>query len=378
MKRTVAAIILLVLLVSACSAIAEDWTCPKCGRINTGNFCPDCGTEKPAWTCLNCGRENFSAFCENCGAAKPGEDTYETPVESDEVSDTVAELNRMVQNGEISISGLLTMLQLTGTENVRFDGSSMEDTIENGEITVVSMLEYGSIWFSGTNQPANVVQEAPRVTYGLPGMLDIVLCRYPARGEVVFIKRIVGLPGDTVELREGFLYINGQQVEAEKELINPEYRVKHMSDGYSFGPYYIPKKGDSFIVTTDQDNKATYWINGEKWERKMTCLIANDDEGNPVKIYNRKVDAQSRSAQMETTEVVISYKGEIMKPDEWVKAFPDMIGKELIVGEDYYFIMGDHRNNSNDSRNFGVLEKSAILGHVERVIYPFNKAREIK
>ena len=97
-----------------------------------------------------------------------------------------------------------------------------------------------------------------------------------------------------------------------------------------------------------------------------------------MKIYNRKVDAQSRSVVMEETEVVISYKGKILKPEEWVEAFPDMIGKELTVSEDYYFVMGDHRNNSNDSRFVGALERSAILGHVERVVFPFNSAREIR
>ena len=36
-----------------------------------------------------------------------------------------------------------------------------------------------------------------------------MICRYPARGAVNFVKRLVGMPGDTVELREGYLYLNG-------------------------------------------------------------------------------------------------------------------------------------------------------------------------
>ena len=49
------------------------WTCPKCGKTASGNFCPECGTPKPAddtWTC-SCGTVNKGKFCSNCGAKKP-------------------------------------------------------------------------------------------------------------------------------------------------------------------------------------------------------------------------------------------------------------------------------------------------------------------
>lgn len=49
------------------------WTCPKCGKSSTGNFCPNCGTAKPVdakWICPKCGRENDGNFCANCGTAK--------------------------------------------------------------------------------------------------------------------------------------------------------------------------------------------------------------------------------------------------------------------------------------------------------------------
>lgn len=47
------------------------WTC-SCGNVNTGNFCPNCGSQRPAagWTC-SCGTVNTGNFCTNCGAKKP-------------------------------------------------------------------------------------------------------------------------------------------------------------------------------------------------------------------------------------------------------------------------------------------------------------------
>ena len=52
---------------------ADGWKC-ACGTTVTGNFCPNCGTKRPAedegWTC-SCGAVNKGKFCTNCGAKKP-------------------------------------------------------------------------------------------------------------------------------------------------------------------------------------------------------------------------------------------------------------------------------------------------------------------
>ncbi len=51
------------------------WQCPSCGAQNSGNFCANCGTKRPAqqsgkWVC-SCGSENEGKFCPNCGAKRP-------------------------------------------------------------------------------------------------------------------------------------------------------------------------------------------------------------------------------------------------------------------------------------------------------------------
>ena len=102
-------------------------------------------------------------------------------------------------------------------EMVRVDGESMLDTLNNGEIMFVSKYDYSGIWCNLPWQSDNAAQRAARISYGTPARLDVVICRYPARGAVDFVKRVAGLPGDTVELRDGFLYVNGEQVKEESE-----------------------------------------------------------------------------------------------------------------------------------------------------------------
>lgn len=58
------------------AAPAAGWTC-KCGAVNTGKFCSECGTPQPApaagWTC-KCGAVNTGKFCSECGSPKPAAD----------------------------------------------------------------------------------------------------------------------------------------------------------------------------------------------------------------------------------------------------------------------------------------------------------------
>ena len=60
-------------------AAANAWTCPKCGKPVTGNFCPECGEKKPApqpadaWTCPKCGKPATGKFCPECGAPRPAD-----------------------------------------------------------------------------------------------------------------------------------------------------------------------------------------------------------------------------------------------------------------------------------------------------------------
>ncbi len=61
---------------------ADTWKCPNCGTENSGKFCVECGTAKPApapaageWVC-SCGTKNTGKFCTECGKPKPVEKKY--------------------------------------------------------------------------------------------------------------------------------------------------------------------------------------------------------------------------------------------------------------------------------------------------------------
>ena len=71
------------------------------------------------------------------------------------------------------------------------DGRSMTNTLQNHEKLFCTKLDYLT---------------------GEPERGDVVICHYPGRGNQAFVKRLVGLPGDTVEMKDRHLYVNGVQI----------------------------------------------------------------------------------------------------------------------------------------------------------------------
>jgi signal peptidase I len=75
---------------------------------------------------------------------------------------------------------------------------------------------------------------------------DVVVFWYPLDRSKSFIKRVVGLPGETIEIRDGHLYINGDELA--DQYVPPGY-----IDGSNYGPRHIPP-GDYFVMGDHRDS----------------------------------------------------------------------------------------------------------------------------
>jgi signal peptidase I len=118
----------------------------------------------------------------------------------------------------------------------RVDGQSMEPNLHTEERLVVEKLSYR--------------------LHG-PQRFDIVVIRVPSEGDELLIKRVIGLPGETVEIRDGVVYVNGAELDEPfiKERTYPGRDAKvtvpplyvfvmgdnrtHSNDSRSFGPVPI-------------------------------------------------------------------------------------------------------------------------------------------
>lgn len=122
---------------------------------------------------------------------------------------------------EVLITGLLALVFFLAirsvVHNFEVNGQSMEPSLHNGEFVIVSKAAY---WFDDPKRGDIVVFDTPRLDHGI-------------------IHRIVGLPGEQVELRRGELYVNGRKAEE-------PYAQGH---AVSWGPGILPE--DNYLVVGD-------------------------------------------------------------------------------------------------------------------------------
>lgn len=214
---------------------------------------------------------------------------------------------------------------------ITVDGSSMYPTLNDGERLFVTAYD---------------------VRFGsAPERGDVVICHYPGRTnkwlglftvKTDFVKRVVGLPGDTVERKYGVTYINGQAIDPSKS------SALRASRFYSFS-YELGESGE-----------ITYY---------RTIHAVNSDGS---------VTDGERSAIELTDEQTYRYEF------DYIYTLKD--------GE--YFVVGDNRYNSHDCRawngpdlpyetrndargHVGPITKDMIRGCVRSVVLPFDNARKV-
>lgn len=98
-----------------------------------------------------------------------------------------------------------------GWTSFHIPSGSMEPTLEVGDRIFVSKLSYGYNRFSVYFDPAFIPES--RVFADAPERGDVAVFTLPKRGYEDFIKRVIGLPGDRIQMIDGRLYINDKIVE---------------------------------------------------------------------------------------------------------------------------------------------------------------------
>lgn len=103
---------------------------------------------------------------------------------------------------------------------------------------------------------------------------DIVVFPFPDNENVIYIKRVIGLPGETIEVKDGRVYINGSDTPLEEPYLKEEYLV----GSKDFGPYTVPE-GSYFMLGDHRNNSADSRV----WNN--TCVQKDKIIGKALFIY---------------------------------------------------------------------------------------------
>ncbi len=186
-------------------------------------------------------------------------------------------------------------------EPFKIPSSSMRPTLEVGDFILVNKYAYG------IRLP---IVEKKIIPLGDPKRGDVIVFRYPIDPSTDFIKRVIGLPGDEVTYRNKQLSINGQPVPLTED-----------------GSYSYLEGVASFVTT-----KRFHETLGGK-----TYTVAHSPQSPPVGPVFRQ----------------FPYKSQCVYNDR---------GFTCKVPPGHYFMMGDNRDNSDDSRYWGFVPDDHIRG----------------
>lgn len=135
---------------------------------------------------------------------------------------------------------VLSVVSSIGVDRVRVDGMSMAPTLEPGQHLLANKIPYSGL-------VPRVFASIEHHDESTPVRGDIVIFHPPTRDGSIFVKRVIGLPGETVSLRKGTVYVNGVP-------LDEPYVTFH--DAATVGPVVVPANsiyvlGDNRPVSSD-------------------------------------------------------------------------------------------------------------------------------
>jgi signal peptidase I len=125
-------------------------------------------------------------------------------------------------------------------QNFVVDGASMLPSFHNGELLIVNRLAYRTFdvsWIPG-------VDKSNWEPFGQPEIGDVIVFKFPLDQSRDFIKRVIGLPGQTVAIHDDKVFVDGRALTEPYILDAPNY---------TYGPTVVPS-GDLFVLGDNRDN----------------------------------------------------------------------------------------------------------------------------
>jgi len=128
-----------------------------------------------------------------------------------EKSGAVAEIVEIIKTVVYALA-IALFLRVLFFQPFTIPSASMEPNLYEGDYIIVSKYAYG---YSRHSIPFSPPVFEGRIMARAPQRGDVVVFKLPRDGHTDYVKRLIGLPGDRIQMRDGLLYLNGEQVRRE-------------------------------------------------------------------------------------------------------------------------------------------------------------------
>jgi signal peptidase I len=319
----------------------------------------------------------------------------------DSSSDAPAPKSELRQWGESLVVAVIIVLIVRSLlfDLFRIPTPSMEENLLVGDYLVVSKLHYGPRTPVSLGIPLTSIH-LPGVTFPykrLPGFSEVqrgdpIVFNYPPDDEPIdrkvhYVKRVIGMPGDTLSVRDKLVHIDGEPLPLGSGM--QQYWTVTKSDArYQIPRARMEELGISEVRRTGQAEtvrvlatpEGARQISRRSWVRSVEPYVLSDDEYSDLMYpagegYTPDNYGPIHIPAKGETVTLTAQNWDLYKPV--ITQYEDHAAQQMtdstfaIDGartttytfeQDYFFAMGDNRDNSQDSRFWGFVPMNHVVG----------------
>lgn len=266
---------------------------------------------------------------------------------------------------------------------------SMENTIMTGDFLAGNRFVYGMRtpeWI-GIHY-TDIGFDVPSIkfpSFKEPKKGDVIIFKFPRDVKQKYVKRAVAGPGDMLEVKDKVIYLNGEPSALPP---NGKFVMAPLSDTFTqqdiflgdqgnkdhFKALRMPKKGDQIEISSQNAKLLLHLmlLDGHDLTLKSGNKIYQFTMTSPDELYRRKGEMSVYRPYYPEGDLLVPWSDNIPKGTLLMDGKPLGNLTHYTVKDDYFWAMGDNRDNSLDSRYWGFVPRSHILGEALFAYFSLN------
>ena len=231
-------------------------------------------------------------------------------------------------------------------EAAKIPTNSMSNTILSGDFVLINKIAYSFHTPSVIPLTHVRIPQWKLIAFREPQRNDIVVFQFPGEKDEVYpsddltlVKRLIGLPGDEVWIVNKDVFVNEVRLK-----LPPEAMIN----------------GESIINYGEADERI--FPSGKNWNKDYFGPIQVPKKGMKININARNIHEWKTTINRDSGRKVVSEEGSVIMID-------GKPSREYTFKKNHFFMLGDNRDSSADSRFWGFVPEDLIIGRAEFIYW---------
>lgn len=277
-----------------------------------------------------------------------------------------AKIKNMIENFSENICDSLGIVEEKKRKNIASVLNGIESIITAIVLVLIIQRFYLGNFMVPTGSMEPTIMPKDRLfgnmvsyKFRAPKREEIVVFKEPIQNKVLYTKRIMGLPGENVCIKDNYLYINNNKIESRN--------YSPLGD-LGNNTWIVPKKGDKVTIIPGGNYTEEYMRRNINVGRIQDILLQNPGE------IKEAIPSLEFYVNGERTGMIL----DLVHDKKVIKDLMDGKTIETTLEDDYYLALGDNTNGSYDSRMWGFVKEDRIRGKAFVRFWPINKIKLLK